>query len=94
MVYMYYVTLNIFSIFPRGVYFCETCKRFMKLDYSFCIVWVCSESQQVFQYMEYLKYSKYNLKCNSNKINKTRLCELRYRPIGTMFFTQEYIYYF
>ena len=30
-------------------------KALFKLDYSFCIVLVCSELQQVFTYMEYLK---------------------------------------
>ena len=28
-------------------------KAFLKLDYLFCIVLVCSEPQQVFIYMEY-----------------------------------------
>ena len=30
-------------------------RHFMKLDYLFCIVLVCSEPQHVFKYMEYLK---------------------------------------
>ena len=49
-------------------------KALLKLDYLFCIALVCSESQQVFKYMEYSKSLSFNniLKCDSNKINETR----------------------
>ena len=50
-------------------------KRYLlKLDYLFCNVLVCSEPQQVFQYMEYLKslFCNHILKYYSNMINVTR----------------------
>ena len=100
-------------------------RHLLKLYYSICIVLAWSESQLVFNYMEYLKslFDNYILKCYSNNINETRcnsllpmckglrkkvlsntleadilltlrpeckVCELRYRPFGTLFFIQQY----
>ena len=49
-------------------------KAFIEVRLLICIVLVCSEPQEVFNYMEYSKQFFYNhiLKCYSNKINKTR----------------------
>ena len=41
-----------------------------------------------------LKVCKKTYVSTQEIIQEYKLCELRYRPIGTMFFTQEYIYYF
>ena len=48
-------------------------RRLLKLDYLFCIVFVCSEPKEVFKYIVYFKSLFYIhiLKCYSNKINVT-----------------------